>query len=72
MGDNIMNTIIRKILEIPLANQEDRRLGWTIDPDFIEELSRKKNIECSMEDIEDIICAMYEIPMTPQKDDSDV
>lgn len=55
-------------IELPLAEGRDEESGWTIDPAFLRQIEEKtRNGEHVHEEgIEEVILALFGIPMNPK------
>ena len=54
------------VLSIPMANEDDRNEGWTLDPTFLDNLADAAQgfggFTPSPEDAESVLMALFEMP----------
>jgi len=64
------DTLPNKTVSIPMANEEDRKEGWTLDYDFIQQLAEKARqyggYTPGLEETESVLLALFDIEWTAE------
>ena len=69
MNSQARNHLLRIFtIEIPLAEGEEEKGGWTIEPTFLRQIEEKtrQGEHVYEEAIEEVILALFGIPMNPK------